>query len=156
MKRLIALIMTAFICLSLFSLAGCKKTDNKGISESVDKYKDKYGFEAHVVEDAEIIGEWNMQLDANSTSKEIVWDFRENSVLYVVETVKKNNLRLTTDGAYNYNEKTGEINYMIITSKAGDDGKPVSDVLNKHAKVTFDGDTMTFAYDDGTTDIFTK
>lgn len=157
MKRTFALIMVVLMCLSLFALAGCnKKSDNSDVLSGAERYKEKYNFDAYVEEDSSIIGGWKKQLDANSKAGECTWNFDDDTTIKIVETLKDQGIQVTTDGAYNYNEKTGEIKYMLIVNKAGADNKPVSEIKEYEAKVSLDENKMTFTYSDGTTDVFTK
>lgn len=156
MKRIFALIMVVLMCLSLFALAGCKKNEDSGTLSGAERYKEKYNYDAYVAEDADVIGEWKQELDADSNASSCVWTFGEDSTIWISETLKDNDVKVTTDGAFNYNEKTGEINYMLVGNKEGEDGNRVPDIKEYDAQVTFDGDKMTFTYTDGTTKVFTK
>ncbi len=156
MKRILALLMAVLMCLSIFSLAACKKNDKEDSLSGAQRYKEKYDFEAFIEDNADIIGSWTKQLDADSKSSKCAWTFNEDTTIKIVETLKDQGVQVTTDGACNYNEKTGEISYMLVLNKADENGKPVSDIKEFDAKVTIEGNKMTFTYADGTKDIFTK
>ncbi|MBE6737811.1 MAG: hypothetical protein E7566_04055 [Ruminococcaceae bacterium] len=156
MKRIFALIMTVVMCFSLFALAGCKKTEESDVLSGAQRYKEKYDYDAYIEEEADIIGEWKQQLDSSSEASECVWTFNDDTTIKITETLKGQGVKITTNGACNYNEKTGEINYMLLLNKTGNDGKLVSEIKEYDAKVSVDGNKMTFTYTDGTTTVFTK
>lgn len=135
MKKTLALIFALLMCVSIFSLAGCKKKDD-AVVNGPESYKEKYGYESYVAEDADIIGSWVENLSADSKSDKTVWNFEKSTTLNIVETVGDRNI--TTGCAYNFNEKTNALSYMILSEK--------QDIK---VTVAFDGDTMTFTDEAG-------
>lgn len=133
MKKTLALLLALIMCILLFALTGCKK---KNEDVGPDTYKEKYGYEAYVAKDADILGSWVENIPQNSKSQKTVWRFEESTTLNIVETVDGRDI--TTGCAYNFNEKTFELSYLILNEK-------------KDVKVTvaFEGNTMTFTDESG-------
>jgi len=158
MKKTLSLILVCILALSVLALTGCKKNnDTSDQLTGPERYKEKYGFEAHVEEDSEIIGEWIEESDKDSNSAKIVWKFEDNGTLFVVEALKEPNTYATTDGAFNYNEKDGKIEYLLLATKGlNEKAEPIPNTIHEKATVSIDDDKMTFTYEDGTTDTFIK
>ncbi len=137
MKNFLSLIMAVCLCLSAFVFAGCNKSDGNG-KDSAQGYKEKYNFEAYVDEDADILGAWEELLPEDSKSDKTVWRFEDSTTLNIVETIGGHSL--TVGAAYNYNQKTKELSYMILDTKK-----------EYKVKVSFDGEAMFFIDESGET-----
>lgn len=135
MKKTLALFLALVMCFSLFALAGCKKRSDEEENGSKN-YKERYGYESYVAQDADIIGSWEEKLSEDSKADKTVWHFEKSTTLNIVETVGDRNI--TTGCAYNFNEKTNALSYMILSDK-----KDIKVI------VAFDGDTMTFTDESG-------
>lgn len=131
MKKLLSVIMILSMAFSALMLCGCNKKNS-----DAGGYKDNYGFEAHVDEDAEIIGAWREKLPEDSKSDKTIWRFEASTTLNIIESVS--GYSLTTGAAYNFNKETNELTYMILNSKK-----------EYNVTVSFEGDTMSFIDEDG-------
>ncbi len=133
MKNWFSLVMAVVMCISLLVLAGCKKEDAK---EGAEGYNDNYSFSAHVDKDADILGVWEESLPEDSKSEKTIWRFEDSTTLNIVETVQGHSI--TVGAAYNYNQETKELTYMILDTKK-----------EYTVKVSFDGDAMFFTDESG-------
>ncbi|MBQ4569636.1 MAG: hypothetical protein IJA62_06265 [Ruminococcus sp.] len=133
MKNWFSLVMAVVMCISVFALSGCKKEDG---NEGAESYDDNYSFSAHVDEDADILGVWTEALAEDSKSEKTIWRFEDSTTLNIIETVGGHSL--TVGAAYNYNQETNELTYMILDTKK-----------EYKVKVSFDGDAMIFTDESG-------
>ena len=112
MKNWFSLVMAVVMCISVFALSGCKKEDG---NEGAESYDDNYSVSAHVDEDADILGVWTEALAEDSKSEKTIWRFEDSTTLNIIETVGGHSL--TVGAAYNYNQETNELTYMILDTK---------------------------------------
>ncbi len=134
MKKFLSLILALCLCLSVFVLTGCK--NKEGGKEGAEGYKENYNFNAYVDKDADILGVWEETLSEESKSDRTVWRFEDTTTLNIVETVGGHSLTIVA--AYNYNQETKELTYMILDTKK-----------EYNVKVSFDGEAMFFTDENG-------
>ena len=136
MRRSLALLLVVIFSFTAFMLAGCKKKDENSSETGPEAYKEKYNYSAYVSLGSEIVGNWTEKLSADSKVDKTVWIFDKNTTLNITEKV--GNVSMSTICAYNYNEKKGELSYLILDSRT-----------EVKVNVSIEGDTMTFTNNSG-------